>query len=75
MPYGKLIIGGILPLRMHQKLTMVGKNIILYPETEYLDHALRISLSNKLTTYDSLYIALALKEKSHLLHLIKYKLR
>jgi len=39
--------------------SMIGRNITLYPEIEYIDDALKIALENRLTVYDSLYIVLA----------------
>ena len=52
-------------------LRMIGKNIVLRPELEYLSKALEISMKHSITVYDSLYIALALEENKPLLTLDK----
>ena len=43
--------------------------MVLEPEDRYIDAALEIALKYGLTVYDSLYIALALKNKKPLLTL------
>ena len=40
-------------------MMMIGKNVMLVPETDYLDRALEIALEQGVTVYDALYIALA----------------
>ena len=49
--------------------SLIGKNVVLYPELEYLEEALRIALKYGITVYDALYIALAIKKKAKLLSL------
>ncbi len=50
---------------------LIGKNLLLKPEEEYLEEAFKTALKTGLTVYDSLYIALALREKIPLLTLDK----
>ncbi len=50
---------------------MIGKNIVLRPELDYLSKALEISIKHSITVFDSLYIALALEENKPLLTLDK----
>lgn len=50
---------------------LIGKNIIIYPELDYLDKAFHIALNEGITIYDALYIALALEHKVSLLTLDK----
>ncbi len=44
-------------------------NVILKPQAWYLDKAFEISLKHKITVYDSVYIALSIKEALPLLTL------
>ena len=48
---------------------MVGKNVLLKPELDYLDKALEIALSWGITVYDTLYLALALEKNLPILSL------
>ncbi len=48
---------------------LIGTNIVLYSELQYLDKAFEISLSRGITIYDALYIVLALDRKLPLLTL------
>ncbi|RLE58858.1 MAG: VapC toxin family PIN domain ribonuclease [Thermoprotei archaeon] len=48
---------------------MVGKNVLLEPELDYLDKALEIALSWGITVYDALYLALALEKNLPILSL------
>jgi len=48
---------------------MIGVNLILVSELHYLDESLKIALEHGITLYDSLYIALALREEKPLLSL------
>lgn len=41
---------------------LFAKNLTIFPELELLDEAMGISLSRKISIYDSLYLALALKK-------------
>lgn len=49
--------------------SIVGTNVVLHPEAEYIEDALRIALEHGITVYDSLYIALALSRGGNLLTL------
>ncbi|HDM91918.1 MAG TPA: PIN domain-containing protein [Candidatus Korarchaeota archaeon] len=49
--------------------SLVDKNITLYGSLEFLSDALEISLQYKISIYDSLYLALALKKRARLLTL------
>lgn len=48
---------------------IVGKNVLLEPELDYLDQALKIALSWGITVYDALYLALALEKNLPILSL------
>jgi len=52
-------------------IELVGTNIRLVDEQELIRDALTISLDKKITVYDALYIALALREQLPLLTLDK----
>jgi len=41
---------------------LFDKNLTIYPELELLDEAMGMSLSHKISIYDSIYLALALRE-------------
>ncbi|WP_243675633.1 type II toxin-antitoxin system VapC family toxin [Vulcanisaeta distributa] len=41
-------------------MSLIGKNIIIEPEEKYVDEAFTIAIDNKITIYDTLYIALAI---------------
>ncbi len=49
--------------------SMLAKNIRLYRSVDLLDDAFKISLQHRLTVYDSVYLALALREGADLLTL------
>jgi len=49
--------------------SMIGKNIVLEPETKYIGESLEIALRHKITVYDALYLALAKKKNLPLLTL------
>ncbi len=48
---------------------LIGKNILLHSERDYLDKALELALSHGITVYDAIYIALAIEKKAKLLTL------
>jgi len=48
-------------------LRMVGRNLVLEPEQEYLDGAFTLSITYGITVYDALYVALALERNLPLL--------
>ncbi len=48
---------------------MIGKNILLEPELDYVEPALEISMSWGITLYDALYLALASEKGLSLLTL------
>jgi predicted nucleic acid-binding protein len=50
-------------------LRMVGRNLVLEPELEYLDGAFTLSNTYGITVYDALYVALALERNLPLLTL------
>jgi predicted nucleic acid-binding protein len=50
-------------------LRMVGRNLVLEPELEYLDGAFTLSITYGITVYDALYVALALERNLPLLTL------
>ncbi len=50
-------------------LSLIGRNLLLEPELNYIDKAYEISIENRITVYDSLYIALALDKQLPLLTL------
>ncbi len=57
-------------MRLYRLLArMIGKNIILEPEGDYVEKALEIALKHKVTVYDALYIALAEEKNLPLLTL------
>ncbi|MCI4409317.1 MAG: type II toxin-antitoxin system VapC family toxin [Thermofilum sp.] len=50
-------------------LRMVGRNLVLEPELDYLEGAFTLSITYGITVYDALYVALALKRNLPLLTL------
>lgn len=50
-------------------LRMVGRNLVLEPELNYLEGAFTLSITYGITVYDALYVALALKRNLPLLTL------
>lgn len=43
--------------------SMINVNIVIEPEEDYIEEALRMALEHRITVYDALYLALA-KEKN-----------
>ena len=52
--------------KLNALLELIGTNIILVNELEIIDKAMNISLEERIAIYDSLYIALAEKERTAL---------
>lgn len=55
--------------------SMIGVNIELRPEADYLDAAFEIAVEHGVTVYDALYLALAVEEGEPLLTLDERQLR
>ncbi len=63
----KVISGGISLEKALNFITQYADSAVLLDQKKYLGSAFRISINNKITTYDSIFIAAALEENLDLI--------